>query len=173
MKKTKKILCFLLAASISLGGSSICFSSCSEMGLIFSAMSTVNNASLQNSTALEVMKRAAKGLRDSASLMGEDPKEVVNSVKLKSAKVKVLKYDIAKQTGSGFICCCISYTLGGFTETAYCSASFKGWDNLYNFSSNAEKDWNEFIVGEDYEREYVDVKIVNAAYASYILEGRY
>ena len=71
MKIIKKAICLLLAMSMSVV-SSVCFSSCSEIGLLFSALSTVKTVSLQNSTDLEVMKRAAKDVRAAASLMGED-----------------------------------------------------------------------------------------------------
>ena len=172
MKIVKKAICLLLAMSMSVV-SSVSFSGCSEIGLLFSALSTVKTVSLQNSTALEVMKRAAKDVRAAASLMGEDTEEAVNSVKLQAAQVKTLKYSIANETGKGVICCKLSYSLGGLTETMYCSANFSSWDTLSNFSSNAMTAWNNFIVDEDYEKEYVDISLVNSGYATYILNGKF
>ena len=54
-----------------------------------------------------------------------------------------------------------------------CSANFSSWDTLSNFSSNAVTDWNNFIVDEDYEKEYVDISLVNSRYATYILNGKF
>ena len=165
MKVFKKILSCMFAVCM---GIFSCF-------CLFGCSATQEPIENQDIAAMEMVIKTAKKLRESASFMGEDAEEVVKSVKLVSAKAKVLDYMSAEnfQKGVGFICCEISYTWGGMTETSYCSARFSNWKNLTNYSSNAESDWEGFIVDGDYEWANINERNVNSAYKKYLKTGKY